>query len=123
MKFLKLTIRTVLCLVLLIPAMSQAHTALKASTPKNGVTVATIPSDLDLVFNAEVRLIKLELMGVGHEMPTNFEPSSEVASTYKIQTPGMHPGEFTVNWAAIGADGHTVTNSFSFVVDPATASE
>ena len=31
-------------------------------------------------------------MGVGHEMPTNFEPSSEVASTYKIQTPGMHPG-------------------------------
>ena len=123
MKFLKLTIRTVLCLVLLIPAMGQAHTALKASTPKNGVTVATIPSDLDLVFNAEVRLIKLELMGVGHEMPTNFEPSSEVASTYKIQTPGMHPGEFTVNWAAIGADGHTVTNSFSFVVDPATASE
>ena len=123
MKFLKLTIRTVLCLVLLIPAMGQAHTALKASTPKNGVTVATIPSDLDLIFNAEVRLIKLELMGVGHEMPTNFEPSSEVASTYKIQTPGMHPGEFTVNWAAIGADGHTVTNSFSFVVDPATASE
>ena len=123
MKFLKLTIRTVLCLVLLIPAMGQAHTALKASTPKNGVTVATIPSDLDLVFNAEVRLIKLELMGVGHEMPTNFEPSSEVASTYKIQTPGMHPGEFTVNWAAIGADGHTVTNSFSFIVDPATASE
>ena len=123
MKFLKLATRTVLCLLLLIPGMVQAHTALKASTPGNGATVATIPSDLDLVFNAEVRLIKLELMGVGHEMSTNFEPSSEVASTYKIQTPGMHPGEFTVNWAAIGADGHTVTNSFSFVVDPATASE
>jgi len=123
MKSLKLNIKTVFCLALLMPAMVQAHTALKASTPGNGVTVETIPTDLDLVFNAEVRLIKLELMGVGHEMSTNFEPSSEVASTYKIQTPGMHPGEFTVNWAAIGADGHTVTNSFSFVVDPATASE
>ncbi|MCH2578270.1 MAG: copper resistance protein CopC, partial [Pseudomonadales bacterium] len=31
----------------------------------------------------------------------------------------MHPGQFTVNWAVIGADGHTVANSFSFVVDPA----
>ena len=123
MKSLKLNIKTVFCLALLMPAMVQAHTALKASTPGNGVTLETIPTDLDLVFNAEVRLIKLELMGVGHEMSTNFEPSSEVASTYKIQTPGMHPGEFTVNWAAIGADGHTVTNSFSFVVDPATASE
>ena len=123
MKNSNLTTRMVLCLFLLIPSMSQAHTALKASTPGNGVTVAKIPSDLGLVFNAEVRLIKLELMGVGHEMATNFEPSSEVASTYKIETPGMHPGEFTVNWAAIGSDGHTVTNSFSFVVDPVTASE
>lgn len=123
MHLIRLTIKTFFCLALALPMLVQAHTALKTSTPENGSTIATIPSDLDLVFNADVRLIKLELMGVGHEMPTNFEPSSEVASTYKIQTPGMHPGEFTVNWAAIGADGHTVTNSFSFVVDPATASE
>ena len=123
MNLLKIMIKTFLCMSLALPVLVQAHTALKESTPGDGVTISTIPSNLDLVFNAEVRLIKLELMGVGHEMATNFEPSSEVASIYKIQTPGMHPGEFTVNWAAIGSDGHTVTNSFSFVVDPTAAAD
>ena len=123
MNLLRIMIKTFLCTLLVIPVLVQAHTALKESTPGDGVTLSTIPSNLDLVFNAEVRLIKLELMGAGHEMATNFEPSSEVASIYKIQTPGMHPGEFTVNWAAIGSDGHTVTNSFSFVVDPTAAAD
>ena len=123
MNLLRIMIKTFLCTLLALPVLVQAHTALKESTPGDGVTLSTIPSNLDLVFNADVRLIKLELMGVGHEMATNFEPSSEVASSYKIETPGMHPGEFTVNWAAIGADGHTVTNSFSFVVDPTAAAD
>ena len=116
-------VRTCFCIVFSLPALVSAHTALKESSPEDGVTITSIPSDLDLVFNADVRLIKLELMGVGHEMPTNFEPSSTAVSTYKIETPGMHPGEFTVNWAAIGADGHTVTNSFSFVIDTDAASD
>lgn len=116
--------RNLLCaFVLIVPVLAQAHTALKESTPKNGVTINEIPEKIDLVFNAEVRLIKLELMGVGHEMPTNFEPKSEAIATYQIVTPDMHAGEFTVNWAAIGADGHTVTNSFSFIVDPDAAAD
>ena len=116
--------RSLLCVfVLIVPVLAQAHTALKESTPKDGVTINEIPEKIDLVFNADVRLIKLELMGVGHEMPTNFEPKSEAIATYQIATPDMHAGEFTVNWAVIGEDGHTVTNSFSFVVDPDSAAD
>ena len=123
MNLLRIMIKTFLCTLLVLPVLVQAHTALKESTPGDGVTLSTIPSNLDLVFNADVRLIKLGLRGGGHERATNFGPSSEVASIYQIETPGMHPGEFTVNWAAIGADGHTVTNSFSFVVDPTAAAD
>ena len=109
--------------ILMVPMLTQAHTALKESTPKDGVTVSEIPENIDLVFSAEVRLIKLELMGEGHEMPTSFKPTSEAIATYQFDTPGMHPGEFTVNWAAIGEDGHTLTNSFKFVVDPIAAAD
>ena len=123
MNLLKVMIKAFLCMAIAFPVLVQAHTALKESTPGDGATISTIPSNLDLVFNAEVQLVKLELMGVGHEMTTNFKPAGEAASIYKVETPGMHPGEFTVNWAAIGSDGHTVTNSFSFVVDPAAASD
>ena len=57
-------------------------------------------------------------MGVGHEMTTSFEPNANAQARYTFETPGMHPGKFTVNWAAIGADGHTLTDSFEFEVDP-----
>jgi hypothetical protein len=35
----------------------------------------------------------------------------------------MHPGAFTVNWAVIGEDGHTVADSYSFTVDPSITEE
>ena len=106
-------------LALLLSANVAAHTALQDSTPGDSATIKTPPAHLDLVFNGPVRLVKLELMGVGHEMPTKFEPKTDAMATYRIETPGMHPGQFTVNWAVIGADGHIVSNSFNFVVDPA----
>ena len=110
-------------LTMLLQLTAHAHTALTESTPGDGATVKAAPAHIDLVFNGPVKLIKLELMGVGHEMPTKFEINSETAATYRIETPGMHPGNFKVNWAVIGADGHTVTNSYSFVVDPNAVEE
>ena len=114
------TLKLLFCASLLVfPQFSAyAHTALKESTPSDGAIVKTPPAHLNLVFTEPVVLIKLELLGVGHEMPTKFEPAKEPMAAYRIESPGMGPGEFTVNWAVIGADGHTVTNSYSFVVDP-----
>lgn len=115
------TARLLVCAALsfLASATAFAHTGLSASVPGNGAIVREAPGHINLTFNGPVRLVKLELMGVGHEMPTNFEANSEAKAEYMIETPGMHPGAFTVNWAVIGADGHTVANSYSFTVDPA----
>lgn len=117
---LSVAVRLLLCagIASLFSLSAQAHTALESAMPGDGATVVQAPGHINLVFNGPVKLVKLELMGVGHEMPTKFEASSEAKTAFMIETPGMHPGQFTVNWAVIGADGHTVTNSYSFVVDP-----
>ncbi len=107
-----------LALAVLLQLNAYAHTGLRESLPADGATLKSVPTEIHLVFSGPVKLIKLELMGVGHEMPTAFEPNAEAQSDFVIATPGMHPGQFTVNWAAIGADGHTLTDSFSFEVDP-----
>ena len=91
--------RGLLLLVLMSAGIASAHTALKESTPAADTTVTVAPGELNLVFNGPVRLIKLELMGVGHEMPTSFKPAAEALASYVVETPGMHPGDFTVNWA------------------------
>ena len=95
-----------------------AHTALVEATPGDGSIVATPPASINLVFTESVQLVKFEVMGTGHEMPTEFKPNTEARDSISVVTPGMHAGNFTVNWAVIGADGHTVTNSYAFVVDP-----
>jgi len=117
--------RLVVCLLftLVISATAFAHTALTEATPGDGAMVKQGPAHINLTFNGPVKLVKLELMGVGHEMPTNFESNSEAKNAFIIETPGMHPGVFTVNWAVIGEDGHTVADSYSFTVDPSFTEE
>ncbi len=107
----------------MISGTASAHTALKEAMPGNGAIIKQGPAHINLSFNGPVKLVKLELMGVGHEMPTNFESNSEPQAAFMIETPGMHPGAFTVNWAVIGADGHTVADSYSFTVDPTIAED
>ena len=108
---------------LVISANAFAHTALTEATPGDGAMMKQGPAHINLTFNEPVKLVKLELMGVGHEMPTNFESNSEANNAFTIKTPGMHPGVFTVNWAVIGEDGHTVADSYSFTVDPSITEE
>jgi methionine-rich copper-binding protein CopC len=108
---------------LAIAATAFAHTALTEATPGDGAMMKQGPAHINLTFNEPVKLVKLELMGVGHEMPTNFESNSEAKNAFMIETPGMHPGAFTVNWAVIGEDGHTVADSYSFTVDPGITEE
>tara|TARA_B110000858_G_scaffold198514_1_gene266007 strand:+ start:21750 stop:22103 length:354 start_codon:yes stop_codon:yes gene_type:complete len=107
----------------MISVTASAHTALTKATPGNGTIIKQAPAHINLTFNGPIKLVKLELMGVGHEMPTNFESNSEAKTSFEIETPGMHPGEFTVNWAVIGEDGHTVTDSYNFTVDPSATEE
>jgi methionine-rich copper-binding protein CopC len=108
---------------LVISATAFGHTALTEATPDDGAVIKQGPAHINLTFNGPVKLVKLELMGVGHEMPTNFESNSEAKNAFMIETPGMHPGAFTVNWAVIGEDGHTVADSYSFTVDPSITEE
>lgn len=98
-----------------------AHTALTEATPGNDALVIEPPTEVALVFNGPVTLVKFELMGTGHEMDTEFKMDPEAKANFTVLTPGMHPGDFTVNWSVIGEDGHTVSDSFSFTVDPTAA--
>ena len=99
-----------------------AHTALKQATPAADAVVAVAPAKIELVFTESVKLVKLQIMASDHEMPSNFAPNATAQAAFAFETPGMHPGTFTVNWSVIGADGHPVNNSYKFTVDPTAAS-
>ena len=109
-------------LMLLVASTAFAHTGLKESTPAADTTVHAVPSKIDLVFNGPVRLVKLEVTSAGQAVDTEFKPSAEPTATFSIPAAGLVAGSYTVDWAVIGEDGHTVSNSFSFIVDPSATS-
>ncbi|MEX2468310.1 MAG: copper resistance CopC family protein [Pseudohongiellaceae bacterium] len=108
-------------LLSLLPLFAHAHTGLKESTPAADATVNAAPETIELVFTASVRLVRLQVKKDGQELVTDFRPGSAAAASYSIKAEGMQAGKYTVDWAVIGADGHTVANAFSFVVDPTAA--
>ncbi len=112
-----------LSVAVLLQIGASAHTGLRESIPADGAMIKMEPNEIHLVFSGPVKLMKFQVMGVGHEMPSAFEPNSEPQSDFVIATPGMHPGKFTVNWAVMGADGHAMSGSFAFEVDPTLATE
>ena len=98
-----------------------AHTGLKESIPAADSRVQVAPSQIELIFTGPVRLIKVDVVG-DTEPQINFSPALELESAYLIPAAGLANGEYELTWAAIGADGHTMADSFRFVVGLGAAS-
>lgn len=112
-----------MALILSLPMVASAHTRMKESTPADGAAVNAAPETIELVFNGPVRLIRLDVEANGQEVPVEFKPAREAVATYSFAMPAIAAGTVSVDWAAIGADGHTVSDTFSFTIDPAGASD
>tara|TARA_R110002072_G_scaffold142853_1_gene288497 strand:- start:69067 stop:69501 length:435 start_codon:yes stop_codon:yes gene_type:complete len=98
-----------------------AHTALTASVPANGSTVSSAEK-LTLNFGGPVRLLRLTLVhGASHQMDIGFEAVATQQTEFSYELPALMNGAHTVNWTIIGADGHTISESFGFTVDPAAS--
>ena len=110
-----------LFIMLGIETYIHAHTGLKESTPAADSRVSAVPSQIELIFTGPVSLIKLDVVG-DSEPRVNFSPASELESAYLIPAAGLANGEYELTWAAIGADGHTMADSFRFVVGLGAAS-
>jgi len=105
-------------------ATAQAHTALKESSPADGALIKASPEQLQLVFTAAVSLVRFELSDQeGHKVDLAFKPDPEARMEFQLPIPALLAGHYQVEWAVVGADGHTVSDKFAFVIDPTAESE
>jgi methionine-rich copper-binding protein CopC len=105
-----------LCL-LAAPLFLQAHPKLLETTPAADSIVGSA-AGVSLSFNQDVRLLKLSVTSEnGVELDSDFKITPESKKDYSIAVDNMVKGKFTVTAAIVGADGHTVSRSFSFTVE------
>lgn len=94
-----------------------AHTHLSMTSPSSDETVSS-PSVLMLTFGDPVRLLRLSVVGANGNLEIGFTPVADAQARFHVPMPAMAAGAYVVNWTAIGDDGHSVSESFSFTVDP-----
>lgn len=104
-------------LALGIQTAAFAHTHLSMSSPQSDETVSS-PSVLMLTYGDAVRLVRLSVTGANGAMDIGFTPVADAQARFHVPMPFMAAGDYVVNWTAIGADGHSVSNEFGFTVDP-----
>lgn len=104
--------------LLLLSTHLAAHTGLKTSVPNDQSTVMT-PENLELEFKADVRLIKLSLSDVnGADIALDFKPQAKPATHFVYAvSDALSPGDYTVQWTAMGKDTHKMTGQFVFHVE------
>ncbi len=108
-------------LLVLTPAVLLAHQWLRASAPADGDTLDRVPEEIRLTFTEPVRLDFTSVEVVGPQGALVIGTLRAAAEDERVLVApveaGWHPGEFTLRWSTVGADGHRTDGTLAFAVE------
>ncbi len=124
--FIALSALVVAGSVLGISAPAQAHNYLVSSTPTAGSTLTALPPQFEITSNGPLLTLGGSTGGFA------FEVRDQVGNYYgdgcvTVEGPSMTvvvaalgaPGRYTVLWQVVSADGHAVSDAYTFTWAPA----
>ncbi|MEN5076154.1 copper resistance CopC family protein [Isoptericola cucumis] len=108
-----------------LAAPASAHNVVVDTTPGTGSTVAEAPSEVSVTFDDVV--LELGADGSSTVVQVTGEDGREHATgcptmadrTVSVPVSLDDPGEYTVAWRIVSADGHPTSGEFSFTYAPA----
>ncbi|MEE9313034.1 MAG: copper resistance CopC family protein [Rhizobiaceae bacterium] len=105
----------VLASVFFITTTANAHSPLKSTAPQKDAILEAAPKEIVLNFAKMVRITKVTLAKDDTEAKLEL-PFKKFTNDISIPNPTTGVGSYTVNWRALGKDGHALKGSFSFTV-------
>jgi methionine-rich copper-binding protein CopC len=120
---------TIGVVVLGAAAPAQAHNSLASSTPEAGSTISELPEAFSVTTNEAL----LDLSGEGAGFAIQVKDAdgayfgdgcfSIVDATLSMGASLGAPGDYTLLWQVVSADGHPVSGEFDFTWAPAAGTE
>jgi methionine-rich copper-binding protein CopC len=105
---------------LVLSPVAQAHASLKSSTPAAGATVDASPKEISLTFNEKVEDTFSAITikdAAGKDVATSkAHVDAADGMTLHLDAPTLASGTYSVQWVAVGHDGHRRTGDFKFTV-------
>jgi methionine-rich copper-binding protein CopC len=105
------------------PAGAQSHdhgrhgdgAGVVQTSPADGAMGAA-PASFSATFAHPMRMTTLVITPRGGEPLAVSVPEATAATTVNVPLPQLAPGNYTLTWTAIGADGHTMTGRVRYMV-------
>lgn len=103
--------------VMLAPAVADAHAHLDHASPPVGGTVQTAPQDVTIWFtqNLEPAFSTIEVSDAGGARVDAGKPLIS-ANVMSVALKALSTGTYHVHWHAVSVDTHTTEGDFTFVV-------
>ena len=116
---LAVTTAIVFALSVAIAPNASAHADLQVSTPEDGESLEIAPEEIRLTFSEELfeELVEISILDAAGELYSTIEveqtppPGTDVIFPWPTQAP---PGEYSIAYRVVSADGHPVTGTISF---------
>lgn len=108
----------------LVAAPASAHDALVASTPADGETLTTVPTELTLSYSAEIAQIGADVVVTDPAGTVVSQPLTVAGTDVVVPlATDLAPGVYAVAWRVTSSDGHPIDGTLAFTLDvPAAAS-
>lgn len=115
MKFYR-SLATTMLLLITTPAFP--HTTVTETVPRSGSVLEQSPAMVQLEFAHAARLTSVLLVGPDHsEHNLEFTPAGSSVS-FQFPEPGMGPGRNEIRWKALSDDGHVISGSMIYTINP-----
>jgi methionine-rich copper-binding protein CopC len=118
-----------LALLVAAPAPAFAHSYLAASTPEEGASLTELPEEFSVTMNEPLLDVSGEASGFALQV-RDAEGQYYGDGCLSVAGPTLStaaalgdPGEYTLGWQVVSADGHTVDGVVEFTWDPADPPE
>ena len=116
---LAVTTAIVFVLSVAIAPTASAHADLQVSTPEDGESLQIAPEEIRLTFSEELfeELVEISILDADGDLYSTIEveqtppPGTDVIFPWPTQAP---PGEYSIAYRVVSADGHPVTGTISF---------
>ena len=113
------TTAIVFALSVAIAPNASAHADLQVSTPEDGQSLEIAPEEVRLTFSEELfeELVEISILDAAGDLYSTIEveqtppPGTDVIFPWPTQAP---PGEYSIAYRVVSADGHPVTGTISF---------
>ncbi len=107
-------------LALAAPQLAHAHAVLVHATPSVHGTVRAGNLHVALQFNSRIDgpRCTLLLLAPDGQSQRLVLGKQEAPDSLAADAPGLHPGNYTLRWQALAADGHITRGEIPFRVQP-----